>query len=195
MNLELQLIERSWRQSQRLTAHQLMEMFPGAEEIILQQLSFYKTRKTLLEARKLARRNALKGKCKDEFSVWVMDYVIEQDIGLELKEVNRHMLRLKNYLNVLHPSLSNPKMLSDDQIVTAKTVPIESLLSQPLRKSGDRLYSACPLHNEKTPSFVVYKNTNTAWCFGCQQGGDTIKLTQLLHDYSFREAVNYLNHN
>lgn len=192
MNTTLNQIKDELKKALPTSSSELMKIFPEAEEIILQKLSFYTTRKKLLETRKLLQHNALKKKCKNDFELWLIDYLIELDVGAELKKVHRHISRLKSHLNVIHPSVSDLHILSDDQIIAAKSVAIESLLDQPLRKSGDRLYSSCPLHNETTPSFVVYANTNTAWCFGCQQGGDTIKLAQLLHGYSFTEAVHYL---
>lgn len=33
----------------------------------------------------------------------------------------------------------------------------------------------CPLHGEKTPSFVVYEETDSWHCFGCSSGGDAIE--------------------
>lgn len=34
----------------------------------------------------------------------------------------------------------------------------------------------CPLHDEDTPSFRFYEETNSFYCFGCQTGGDIIEL-------------------
>ena len=39
-------------------------------------------------------------------------------------------------------------------------------------------FVCCPLHNEKTPSLRLYPDT---WhCFGCNAGGDAVKLVQLV---------------
>ncbi len=43
-----------------------------------------------------------------------------------------------------------------------------------LRKTGTRYKGLCPFHGEKTPSFVVYPNTRSWYCFGCNDGGDVI---------------------
>ncbi len=38
-----------------------------------------------------------------------------------------------------------------------------------------RLYTAlCPFHNEKTPSFTIFPETSSFYCFGCHEGGDFI---------------------
>jgi DNA primase len=34
----------------------------------------------------------------------------------------------------------------------------------------------CPLHDEDTPSFRWYPESNTFYCFGCNEGGDVITL-------------------
>lgn len=43
-----------------------------------------------------------------------------------------------------------------------------------LKKSG-RIYKAlCPFHDDKTPSFTYYPQTDTFHCFGCQAGGTVV---------------------
>src|SRR5215208_7099054 len=46
------------------------------------------------------------------------------------------------------------------------------------REGVDRWRRLCilPDHEEKTPSFLVYEDTNSFYCFGCKVGGDTITL-------------------
>ena len=49
----------------------------------------------------------------------------------------------------------------------------------------------CPLHNEKTPSFVFYRDH--FHCFGCGKSGDYIKLTAEILCVSNVEAYRWLN--
>lgn len=45
--------------------------------------------------------------------------------------------------------------------------------------------ACCCLHDEDTPSFRYYEDTNSFYCFGCQKGGDVVHL----HMY-FAEKMN-----
>ncbi len=61
-----------------------------------------------------------------------------------------------------------------------------------IKKRG-RTYSAlCPFHNEKTPSFVVYPDTQSFYCFGCGKGGDVISYVMQKENLDYIEAVRQL---
>jgi len=50
-----------------------------------------------------------------------------------------------------------------------------------LTKASNHYRGLCPLHAEKTPSFVVYPDSQRWQCYGaCAEGGDVISLTQRL---------------
>jgi DNA primase len=63
-----------------------------------------------------------------------------------------------------------------------------------LRRQGVRFVGLCPYpdHSEKTPSFGVHAERNFYHCFGCNKGGDAIKLVMDLKAFSFVDAVAYL---
>ena len=61
-----------------------------------------------------------------------------------------------------------------------------------LKKAGRNLRGLCPFHGEKTPSFMVSPEKGIAYCFGCNQGGDIFKFTQLIENVNFNEAVKIL---
>ena len=46
-----------------------------------------------------------------------------------------------------------------------------------LKRRGKTFVGLCPFHNEKTPSFTVYPDSNSFYCFGCGTHGDVIDLT------------------
>lgn len=61
-----------------------------------------------------------------------------------------------------------------------------------LQRTG-RLYKGlCPFHSERSPSFMVYPETQSYYCFGCGAGGDVIKFTMEMNSLSYIEAVRYL---
>ena len=63
-----------------------------------------------------------------------------------------------------------------------------------LKRQGARFSGLCPYpdHQEKTPSFSVSPDRGFYYCFGCQRGGDTIKLVMDLKFFDFAEAVSYI---
>lgn len=58
-------------------------------------------------------------------------------------------------------------------------------------KKGKSVFSLCPFHQEKTPSFQVFKNGYH--CFGCGESGDIIKFVEKYFDMSPINAVRRIN--
>ncbi|MBR3593966.1 MAG: DNA primase [Clostridia bacterium] len=71
---------------------------------------------------------------------------------------------------------------------------IESVISQyvNLKRRGKNLVGLCPFHNEKTPSFTVYPENGSYYCFGCGQGGDVITFVSQIEKLDYVEAVKLL---
>lgn len=71
---------------------------------------------------------------------------------------------------------------------------IESVVSPyvNLRKRGRTSVGLCPFHSEKTPSFTVYPDTQSFYCFGCTAGGEIITFTMRIENLDFAEAVRSL---
>ncbi len=61
-----------------------------------------------------------------------------------------------------------------------------------LKRQGTNYTGLCPYHQEKTPSFSVSPEKSFYYCFGCQKGGDAIKMVMELKSFSFAEAVSHL---
>jgi DNA primase len=61
-----------------------------------------------------------------------------------------------------------------------------------LRKAGKHYKGLCPFHQEKTPSFVVFPESQTFHCFGCGAGGDAIGFLMRAEQLGFREALERL---
>lgn len=71
---------------------------------------------------------------------------------------------------------------------------IESTVSSyvSLKRKGKILTGLCPFHNEKTPSFTVYPETQSYYCFGCGNGGDVITFIRNIENLDYMEAVKLL---
>lgn len=61
-----------------------------------------------------------------------------------------------------------------------------------LRRRGKNLVGLCPFHNEKTPSFTVYPDSQSFYCFGCGAGGEVISFVRRIENLDFYEAVKSL---
>ena len=71
---------------------------------------------------------------------------------------------------------------------------IESVISPyvSLKRRGKNLIGLCPFHNEKTPSFTVYPESGSFYCFGCGAGGDIFTFTKLVENLDYVDAVRLL---
>lgn len=58
-----------------------------------------------------------------------------------------------------------------------------------LRRSGRRLVGCCPFHEDRDPSLVVYPQTQSYFCFGCDAGGDVIDFVGRLRGSVFKETA------
>ncbi len=61
-----------------------------------------------------------------------------------------------------------------------------------LKRAGRMEKGLCPFHNEKTPSFYVYPETNSYFCFGCNAGGSALDFVMHQQNLDFIEAVKFL---
>ncbi|MCL2579037.1 MAG: DNA primase [Oscillospiraceae bacterium] len=71
---------------------------------------------------------------------------------------------------------------------------IESIISSylTLKRRGRTLTGLCPFHSEKTPSFTVYPDSQSFYCFGCQKGGSAFTFIQEIERLDFVEAIKLL---
>lgn len=71
---------------------------------------------------------------------------------------------------------------------------IENLISSYviLKRRGKTLVGLCPFHNEKTPSFTVYPESQSFYCFGCGSGGDAVTFLRKIENLDYIDAVKAL---
>ena len=71
---------------------------------------------------------------------------------------------------------------------------IETAVSQyvNLKRRGKNLVGLCPFHSEKSPSFTVYPENGSFYCFGCGVGGDVFTFTGLIENLDYMESIKLL---
>ena len=83
----------------------------------------------------------------------------------------------------------------DEEVALLKSlVPIEDLIGQSvmLRRQGKNFVGHCPFHDDQHPSFVVYPETRSFYCFACRASGDAISFLIKAEHLTFPEALKVL---
>ena len=79
------------------------------------------------------------------------------------------------------------------ETIKAKIDVVEEIgLVVALQKAGKSYRGHCPFHNERTPSFHVFAESQTWRCFGCNEGGDVFTFVEKQQGLDFRETLHYL---
>lgn len=75
------------------------------------------------------------------------------------------------------------------------TCDIEDVISSyvVLKREGRNKKCLCPFHSEKTPSMVVYPDTQSFYCFGCGTGGDVISFIMKIENLDYVESIKFLS--
>ena len=186
-------LEKHWKESlPKLNDKELLGLFPEAKEIIPD---------TILSWQK--KHDRLSTEIKSALSMvpqknqWFYDIVFEKLEIPKLLEIENHIFLLKRQLALSNNSVKNHFNRREDfqeMIAIAKSKPLSELARDKLelKPSGKNFVALCPFHNEKTPSCYFYTETNTFYCFGCNEKGDVIKFVMLLYGIGFVEAVKML---
>lgn len=84
-----------------------------------------------------------------------------------------------------------PKETVDKIIETSR---IEEVVGDfvSLKRRGTSMIGLCPFHNERTPSFHVSVAKGIYKCFGCGQGGDSVRFIMEHEKATYPEALRYL---
>lgn len=61
-----------------------------------------------------------------------------------------------------------------------------------LKRQGRNMVGLCPFHGEKTPSFNVYSESGSFYCFGCGVGGDVVSFIMRIENLDYVDAIKYL---
>ena len=73
-------------------------------------------------------------------------------------------------------------------------IPIEAEIGKDvqLRQSSKKFSGLCPFHNDTHPSFEVYPQTKSWFCYGCQKGGSLIDYVMYRDSLTPAESIRRL---
>lgn len=69
----------------------------------------------------------------------------------------------------------------------------EFLTDNTVRSGGRAKTALCPFHGDRNPSFALYEDTATYYCFTCEETGDSLDLIMKLRECDFKEALEIAN--
>ncbi|MGI9253177.1 MAG: DNA primase, partial [Thermomicrobiales bacterium] len=61
-----------------------------------------------------------------------------------------------------------------------------------LKRAGRSYKGNCPFHQERTPSFIVFPDSQNFHCFGCGKGGDVFTFYMGMEHVEFKESLTEL---
>ncbi|HET9173877.1 MAG TPA: CHC2 zinc finger domain-containing protein [Candidatus Saccharimonadales bacterium] len=172
----------------KLTGVELISIFPEAKQIVpalTRELDSKRQALVLYIGKELA---AIKAQSKDEVYRYFWRLWLMLNEGEELQETERKLGRLNQLQRVIDGKPVPKGQLPDNLIEAARNVPITEVVGEPVRRN----LCICPLHDDHAPSLRIYADQNRAWCYGCNQGGNSIDLYMAVNDCDFKTAVRQL---
>ena len=175
------------------SSKELLEIFPEAKEIIPAKTREWQDKeKQLIEKFKGILRE-IKNEDKKDRLFWI--FLFKDIYEANLKKIRRHIYRLNFYLYDEKEDKGRIT-ITPYQIEKARQMPIldvfYSLYDGVIRRSGKNYSCLCPFHEERNPSFYIYPDTNTFYCFGCAKSGDVINLVEEMKNLNFKQAIDFL---
>lgn len=151
------------------------------------KLEYLKGEKSQLEAKSsdLSDQIVKAGKSKSE---WLAEYWFEEleDVFRKLRQIDR---TIDSWENVKY---RDTREITMEDVVEAKQVPCTEFIDTEMEYRNGKFKASCPFHNEKTPSFYIFEETNRYHCFGCKKNGDVIQLVMEKNSLDFFQAVRFL---
>ena len=181
-------------QKKRIPDKELLEMFPEAKTIIPEKIKDWEE---IIRREKEHIKNCLLfiyQQKTNEFSTWFFEEMTKVFLMPLIIEANSHVLRLKRMQSINSPSGERFEHWQE-KVELAREYPIKTIAESELdlTRAGKQYKTCCPFHTDKTPSFFIYPDSNSFYCFGCCESGDTLKLTMHLYGIDFKEAVKMLS--
>ena len=173
------------------TDKEWFNLFPEAGRVIPEKIAEYEETRGMLIDIIRQKLQIINDKSAPENQWFWREWLKINEVE-DLVEIEKHIKRLK-FLRSVSKGRVLKGQITEEDIQRAKSVPIENIINKPLKRMGKKLITCCPFHDEKHPSFYIYPETNSCWCFSCGQGGDSISFVMSFYGLNFLDAVRKLN--
>lgn len=183
--------EEKLKNANRITDRELMGVFPEAKTLLPHLLNGWRDKRSGLIQELNRKLRIIKFGASNESDRFFWTEWFKVKYQDDIAEADKNINRLKRLVAISN----NDSQISrdEDRIESALAIPITSVIQIKLRKSGNKLSGLCPLHNDKSPPFFIYPESNSFYCYGCNKGGNVINLVRFLYDYTFPNAIKFLN--
>lgn len=123
----------------------------------------------------------------DEFEKYFVEQIHFFFWGWQKIQLTKEFLqRLKNFYKLNHTDFFNKK---EWEKININSIPITQIIGMYTKlPSNLKNNICCPLHKDKTPSFKIYEDTNSFYCFGCHKWGNAINFVAEKEWWSTKEA-------
>jgi hypothetical protein len=172
----------------KLTDTELLETFPQAKQIVPALIKELTIQRKLLIKYIAKALQDINTESEDEIYRYVWRRWLSLNEGEELIIIERKLARLRRLQDIIDGKPAPKGMLPDDMVEAARAVPITDIIGEPVRHN----LCLCPMHEDHSPSMRVYTEQNRAWCYVCDNGGDSIQLYMLITGSDFKTAVKEL---
>jgi hypothetical protein len=119
--------------------------------------------------------------------------ILKNTLIKDLVELENQRSRLLRYKRLPSPQRNKKTGRLDVESAVSHPVLFIAEHDTRLRRSGKTFTGRCPLHDDRSPSFYIYPETNSFYCFGCNQGGNTIDYVMQKEGLDFKRAVKFIN--
>lgn len=193
--------EKAWKESQKnYSFRELMQIFPeaitAARRGLKARLKIYKE--------KLRKVGDYEQDYYDNViseAPWQEREALQEQSNKDFEEVRKKwtskiktiMFNL-SHLDELQGKIQPKKMggATEEEIARAKEISILNFYDGKLQKHGQRGVGLCPFVHEKTPSFTIYLDQNSFFCYSCGSGGSVIDFIMRQRNVEFLDAVKFL---
>ena len=179
-------IESRWqKENPRLSDRQVYELIPEARETIEKIIAEFETEKLFLDLSFKTKLLKAQTYFDEGDRVVATECVKQSPLADRLLFLNQRLAKLKPLVYEGKPGKLNVEKARERSLVEVA----EGYTT--LKKVSGRFVGKCPLHNEKTPSFTIFRD-NKYKCFGCGKYGDVISFISEVENKSFTEAIKVL---